>query len=290
MCEYRHRTSEFVLTPEGPAIPAPPVLPSVIGHRGAAGCGPENTLGGLRRAAALGCRWVEFDVRLTADREPILLHDDRLDRTSDGQGAVARLPLAAIRQYDAGSWFSPDFAGEAIPTLFETVAILAEFGLGANVELKAGRASAAETGKVAAGALARFWPAHLPAPLISSFSAEALLAAQREAPQIARGLLCRSIPRDWRERAENLGCVSLHADQRRLSPAIVAKIRASGYSVLAYTVNEPARADALLTWGVTSVFSDVPHIILAALGGGSLPQTIAATAGATALSRQGIVR
>jgi glycerophosphoryl diester phosphodiesterase len=278
------------LRTEGPATPAFPPLPSVIGHRGAAGCGPENTLAGLRRAAAFGCRWVEFDVRLTGDREPILLHDDRLDRTSDGRGAVARLPLAAVRRYDAGSWFSPSFAGETIPTLAEAVAALAELGLGANVELKADRAGAAETGEVTAGALARLWPAHLPAPLISSFSAEALLAARREAPQIARGLLCRSIPRDWRERAQSLGCVSLHADHRRLNAALVAKIRASGYSVLAYTVNEPALADVLLTWGVTSVFSDVPHIILAAVAGGGIRGSAADAAGPTALSRQGAVR
>ncbi len=251
----------------------------MIGHRGAAACAPENTLAGLRHARALDCRWVEFDVRLTEDREPILLHDDRLNRTTDGRGRAARLPLAAIRRHDAGSWFSPAFAGEPIPTLAEAVALLGQLGLGANIELKAGVADAADIGSVTAGALAQLWPAELPAPLISSFSTEALLAARRAAPHFARGMLCRSIPRDWRERAESLGCVSIHADHRRLGAAIVAEIRASGYSVLAYTVNEPARADVLLTWGVTSVFSDVPHIILAALAGGSSVQTVAVAAG-----------
>jgi glycerophosphoryl diester phosphodiesterase len=262
----------------------------VIGHRGVARCAPENTLAGLRRAKALGCRWVEFDVRLTDDGEPILLHDDRLDRTTDGRGKAARLPLAAIRRLDAGRWFDPEFAGERVPTLAEAVALLAELGLGANIELKAGGTSAADTGRVAAEALARLWPPQLPAPLISSFSPEALLAAGQTTAQIGRGMLCRSIPRDWRERAENLGCVSIHADHRRLDPAIVAEIRASGYSVLAYTVNEPARADAVLTWGVTSVFSDVPHIILAALADGASRQTVAAAAGPAAISRQGAVR
>jgi glycerophosphoryl diester phosphodiesterase len=270
--------------------PGRPALPSVIGHRGAAGCAPENTLVGLRHAKALDCRWVEFDVRLTGDGEPILLHDDRLHRTTDGHGTAARLPLAAIRRRDAGSWFSPDFAGEPIPTLAEAVALLAKLGLGANIELKAGRAGAADIGRVAAGVLARLWPPQLPAPLISSFSPEALTAARQSAPQLARGMLCRSVPRDWRERAENLGCVSIHADHRRLSPATVAEIRAWGYAVLAYTVNEPARAEVLLSWGVASVFSDVPHIILAALSGGSSRQTVATAAGPVAVSRQGAVR
>jgi glycerophosphoryl diester phosphodiesterase len=262
----------------------------VIGHRGAAGCAPENTLAGLRRAKMLDCRWVEFDIRLTGDREPILLHDGRLDRTTDGRGRAARLSLAAIRRHDAGSWFSPAFAGEPIPTLAEAVALLAELGLGANIELKAGRANAVDTGRVAAGALARLWPPQLPAPLISSFSTEALVAARQSAPQFACGILCRSIPRDWRKRAKNLGCVAIHADHRRLSPATVAEIRASGYAVLAYTVNEPARAHVLFTWGVTSVFSDVPHIILAALAGGSSRQTVAVAGGPAAISRQGTVR
>jgi glycerophosphoryl diester phosphodiesterase len=252
-----------------PAIPAPPVLPSVIGHRGAAGCAPENTLAALRWAKALDCRWVEFDVRLTADREPILLHDDRLARTTDGRGQVVRLPLAALRRHDAGGWFAPEFAGERIPTLAEAVALLAELELGANIELKAGRGDAADTGRVVAGALDQLWPPHLPAPLLSSFSPEALAAARLCAPQFARGRLFRRVPRDWRRRAETFGCASIHANHRRLAPTIVAEIRESGYCLLAYTVNEPARARVLLNWGVTSVISDVPHIILAGLDGGS---------------------
>src|SRR5215471_6805211 len=80
-------------------------LPSVIGHRGAASSAPENTLAGLRRAKMLDCRWVEFDVRLTADGHPVLLHDSRLERTTDGRGKVTALALAAVRRCDAGGWF-----------------------------------------------------------------------------------------------------------------------------------------------------------------------------------------
>jgi glycerophosphoryl diester phosphodiesterase len=233
---------------------------------------------------------VEFDVRLTADCEPILLHDDRLDRTTDGRGKVARLPLAAIRRHDAGSWFSRAFAGETVPTLAEAVTQLMELGLGANIELKAGRAGAADTGRAAACVLARSWPRELPAPLISSFSPAALMAARQIAPQFARGMLFRSIPRDWRARAESLGCVSIHADHRRLNPSIVASIRDRGYSVLAFTVNEAARARMLLSWGVTSVFSDVPHIILAAVTGGDCRRSVVTAPGSVAVLRQGTIR
>jgi len=242
-----------------------PLLPPVIGHRGAAACAPENTLGGFRRARALGCRWVEFDVRLTADGELILLHDERLERTTDGSGKACAQPLATIRRHDAGGWFGPAFAGEIVPTLAEAVGVLGELGLGANVELKAARGREAETGAAAADLLRRSWPPHLPAPLISSFLPTALAAARDHAPEIARGLLVRAVPRHRRLLAGSLGCVSVHAEHGHLRPGIVAEMRESGYSVLAYTVNDPARARELFAWGVTSVFSDVPHMILAEL-------------------------
>src|SRR6516164_8365079 len=100
--------------------------------------------------------------------------------------------------------------------------------------------------------------------LISSFIEEALSAARSCAPSIARGLLFRAVPRNWRLRAEKLGCSTIHADHRRLHPALVAEICEAGYPLLTYTVNDAARAAMLFSWGVTSVFSDVPYIICAA--------------------------
>ena len=101
-----------------------PGLQPVIGHRGAAARAPENTLAGLRRARELGAAWVEFDVMLTADRVPVLIHDETLERTTTGRGEVARHTAAEIRALDAGGWFAPEFAGERVPTLAEAVALL----------------------------------------------------------------------------------------------------------------------------------------------------------------------
>lgn len=242
-----------------------PDFPAVIGHRGAAGCAPENTLAGLRRASRLGCRWVEFDVRLTADNELVLLHDDRLERTTDGRGKLRRMPLSAVRRCDAGGWFDAAFAGEPVPTLAEAITVLDELGLGANIEVKSDRRWAAVTAIAAADLITRLWPSHLPAPLISSFTAEAVAAARDRAPGLARGMLVRAVPADWRRRAEALDCTAVNADHRLLRPAVVAEIRNAGYSVLAYTVNDAVRAGELFEWGVSSVFSDVPHVILAKL-------------------------
>jgi glycerophosphoryl diester phosphodiesterase len=242
-------------------------LPPVIGHRGAAGLAPENTLAGLRRACAAGCRWVEVDVRLAADGELVLLHDDRVDRTTNGRGRARRLPSAAIRRYDAGTWFGPAFAGERVPTLAEAIAVLAQCGLGVNIELKCEREDALETGIKAADCLSRRWPPELPPPMISSFVGDALEGARGRAPAIARALLLRR-PGGWR-RAAALGCVTVAVDHRSLRPGVVADIRAAGYPVLAYTVNDAARARELFGWGVFSVFSDVPQLIIGAIAAGA---------------------
>lgn len=240
-------------------------LPRVIGHRGAAALAPENTLAGLRCAGALGCRWVEFDVRISADARPVLLHDDRLERTTNGRGRARSLPLSAIRCCDAGSWFASSFAGEPVPTLEEAIGVLSELGLGANLELKSTPDNATETGTAAADLLTRLWPPHLPAPLISSFVPEAIRAARERAPSLAYSLLLKSAAgQRWREAAA-LGCTTVNVDHRRLRPAIVGEIRTAGFAVLAYTVNDVLRACELFEWGVAAVISDVPHLILAAI-------------------------
>jgi glycerophosphoryl diester phosphodiesterase len=237
------------------------LLPPVIGHRGAAARAPENTLAGLRRARALGCSWVEFDVRLTADGVPVLCHDPRLDRTTDGSGAVSAMSFGAVRDCDSGGWFGAEFAGERIPTLKEALSLAAELGLAANIELKSDRGGEYATAAAVAAALQRLGDA-APPVLVSSFQQPAVAAMRDLAPHVARGVLFRIVPRGWAEIAHHLGCAAIGADHRRLSPRRIAAIRTAGYPLLAYTVNDPARARLLYAWGVTSVFSDVPDIIL----------------------------
>jgi len=243
------------------ALP-PPIAPPVIGHRGAAGLAPENTLASFRRAAALGVEMVEFDVRLTADRQPVVFHDDELERTTTGTGAVAAHSLAELKRLDAGSWFAPQFGGERIATLDEVLLLCLELGMAVNMEIKPDRERAAETARVALERAAGLWPATAPPPLVSSFTGACLAVARDLAPAWPRGLLVDSVPDDWRAQAEACDCVAVHADHRRLDRAEVAAITGSGRSVLAYTVNDPARARALRAMGVCSIFSDSPAIVM----------------------------
>jgi len=245
--------------------PTTPGLASVIGHRGAAARAPENTLAGLRTAHALGARWVEFDVMLTADGAPVLIHDETLSRTTNGRGRVAQRTLAEIRALDAGRWHGPAFAGERVPTLEEAVAVLVELGLHANVEIKPARGHAPATGEVVAGTLAQLWPPDGPRLLLSSFERQALAAALRTAPAIPRGLLARRLPADWREAMVGLGCTTLHLDHSEITEPGLEALVGQGVPVLLYTVNQLARAARLLADGAAAVFTDVPDTLLAGL-------------------------
>jgi glycerophosphoryl diester phosphodiesterase len=241
-------------------VPAPGERPGprIIGHRGAALSAPENTLAGFLMAAALGVSWVEFDVRLSRDGRCILLHDDSLDRTTNGQGPAASCDFAEIRRLDAGTWFGPEFRGQRVPSLEETIDLLAELKLGAVVELKPAPGAESATGHAAAALLAERWPAQQPPPILSSFKPAALAAARDAAPHFARALLLGPVARDWRQQMDALDCSLLNADQRRLDRAIVESVRAAGIPLFAYTVNTADRAAKLFAWGVEAVFSDCP--------------------------------
>ena len=233
-------------------------VPRIIAHRGASGSAPENTIAAFRKAAELGAKWVEFDAKLTRDNHAIAMHDDKLDRTTSGQGKVAETDWAEISGLDAGSWFSGEFAGERVPTLSQAIATLAELGLGANIEIKPCPGRETETGHMVAAQLVEEWPAALPVPLFSSFSAVSLAAAMDVAPQIPRALLAKRIKLDWDERLSAQQCAALHTNHKYLNAVELGQIRDAGYAVRVYTVNDAARARELFGWGVDGVITDYP--------------------------------
>lgn len=241
-------------------------IPPVIGHRGACGYAPENTLASLREAARRGVRWVEFDVMLSRDGVPILFHDETLSRTTDGAGRVPETDWDDLKILDAGRWKGEAFAGERIPNLDQALGLLADLGLGANVEIKPARGFEAATGETVGRALRDGWPATLPPPLLSSFSEVALQAARSTAPDLPRAALVRDIPPDWQDVMKRLAATSLHCAHEKLDEAAVRHI---SVPLRCYTVNDAARAAALFAWGVSSVFSDVPDKILASVNGPS---------------------
>ena len=244
-------------------------LPPVIGHRGAPAAAPENTLASLRKAHELGARWVEFDVKLTRDGYPILAHDDRLERTTDGRGRFAERTLAETLELDAGSWFAPAFAGERVPTFEAALALCGALGLGINVEIKPCRGREVETARVAVETLLAHWSAALPLPLISSFAPICLAVAREVAPELPRGYLAGRLPPRWQAQLAAYGCCTLNLDQRRLGARQRAAVVAAGVPLLLYTVNDPRAAREQLSHGVRAVFTDRVREVLLALAAGS---------------------
>ncbi|MEX3943564.1 glycerophosphodiester phosphodiesterase [Paraburkholderia sp. BR10937] len=233
--------------------------PRVAAHRGGGTLAPENTLAGLRTGASLGHTLVEFDARLSVDNVAFLLHDDTVNRTSNGHGAAACMRYAELSTLDAGSWRDARFTGEPMPTLAQVAVCCRELGLAANVEIKPCAGRDVETGRMVGAEAARLWEQETQAgmpPLLSSFSYAALEAARESAPQLPRGLLFERVPADWREQTAALECVSLHASHRHLDEALVERIKSAGLFILAYTVNDLDRARQLVSWGVDTVCTD----------------------------------
>ncbi|KVD91919.1 glycerophosphoryl diester phosphodiesterase [Burkholderia ubonensis] len=231
--------------------------PRVVAHRGGGTLAPENTLAALDEGARRGHAMVEFDAKLSADDVTFLLHDDTVDRTSDGHGQAARMRYAELAALDAGAWFDARFAGERMPTFEVAAARCVALGLMANVEIKPCPGRERETGQRVAADAAAYWRDAAVPPLLSSFSFEALQQARETAPELPRGMLYEAVPDDWYAQVVDvLGCVSLHADHTRLDEPLVRAIKAAGLRILVYTVNDPERARELVRWGVDAVCTD----------------------------------
>ncbi len=224
-------------------------LPRWIAHRGGGSLAPENTLAGLRLAARLGYRAVEFDVMLSADGTPFLIHDETLARTTNGDGRVCATPDGVLLTLDAGG-------GERIPTMAAAAALCRQYGLLANVEIKPAAGYERQTAEVVARHCVALWQEAEILPLISSFSMEALAIARDLAPAIPRGLLFDAVPADWHRQLLSLGGVTLHCNARQVRSEVLAEAAAQAVPVLCYTVNSVAASKKLLASGVSAMFTD----------------------------------
>jgi glycerophosphoryl diester phosphodiesterase len=223
--------------------------PRILAHRGGGSLAPENTLGAIRFGASRGFKGVEFDVMLAGDATPVLIHDETLERTTNGRGAVAATPYPTLAGLNAGN-------GEPVPSFDQAARLCRELGLWANVEIKPAKGYERATGEAVAKMAADLWRGAGVPPLLSSFSSEALARARDIAPGLPRGFLVGKIPPDWEARLRDLQCVALHCNYKHLSREMAAQVRAGGNALLVYTVNEPADAQRLLGWGVDCIVTD----------------------------------
>ncbi|MBA4214902.1 MAG: glycerophosphodiester phosphodiesterase [Polaromonas sp.] len=237
-------------------LPAWP-YPRWIAHRGAGKLAPENTLSAFRLGAAHGYRMAECDAKLSADGVVFLLHDDTLDRTTNGHGLGGDQPWSALSQLDAGHWHSRAYAGEPLATLESVARHCQANACWLNIEIKPTPGLEAQTGRAVAAAALRLWQDQ-PGwpPLLTSFQSEALQAAKVAAPELPRGLLLDTLWSGWLEVARSLECVAVLCNHALWDEALVATARGAGLRMLAYTVNDDWAARRLLDLGLDGIITD----------------------------------
>jgi glycerophosphoryl diester phosphodiesterase len=242
------------------------IFPRIIAHRGGGILAPENTIRAIEVGMKFGFKAIEFDVMLSKDSVPFLMHDEILSRTV-GSGVhreklLCDLDSSELIQIDAGSWFDVSITDVKIPLFEDVIKFCVSNNVWMNIEIKPAEGFDIITGQVVAELTNTYFPIHSestsPLPLFSSFSYEALLSAKQRAPHIPRGYLIESLRHtpQWKEQMVSLQAIAVHTDHKYLTAEDVTEIKACGYGLFCYTVNDLARAAELTAMGVDAFCTD----------------------------------
>lgn len=235
--------------------------PEVIGHRGCAGLEPENTIRAFRRASEIGCAAVELDIRLSKEGHVMVIHDETVDRTTDGSGGVADLTAAEFARLDAGG-------GDPVPRLAEVFETLGDTGLLFQIELK-GR----DTEEPVAELVRQF--GMVGRVRFTSFFHRRVARMRELLPDARRGLLVACNPLNPCRLVQEAGATSLHVDARRIDAELVDRVHRCGAEVIAWgRIETPELARFLVVAGVDAIGSDRPDIVIAALSDSQFSSTI----------------
>jgi len=234
-----------------------------IAHRGASAAAPANTMAAFEKAIELGADGIEFDVHLSADGVPVVIHDFSVDATTDGSGRVSSLTLAQLEELDAGSYFAPAFTGERIPTLEKVLATVSDRLL-LNVELKS--MSLCDNGleRAVITQVERHGLGNDNRVLFSSFNPFSLRRAKKIAPHIPVGLLYAidlplPLRRAWL--APLAPHEARHPEHRMVNARYMAWARQRNYQVNVWTTDDPGRMQRLIDLGVDSIITNVPDVL-----------------------------
>lgn len=231
-------------------IPAP----QIIAHRGASVGAPENTFSAYRTALAIGVHGIELDAHLSADGEPIIIHDHLLDRTTNGQGPVGEHTLVELRKLDVGRWFGEDFAGEQIPTLAEVLDVLRDIRV--IVEIKSGLVRYAG---IAARVAAVIRASGHPRVTVSSFDHPVLVEIKEALPEQETAVLYVARPVNAIRLARDAGAVILHPHWSLLTLDVVSSAHDAGLRVETWVVDEPVDQTRMIAMGVDAIMTNDPR-------------------------------
>ena len=231
----------------------------LIAHRGASGYAPENTMAAFRKAVAMGLSFIETDLQLSRDARFVAIHDDTVNRTTNGQGAVHDLSLAELRRLDAGSWFGSAFTGERIPTLEEILEFAKRHDVVFYLELKPGGSWGGEHALIGSlresGEIARV--------VVISFDSAIVAAVRKAEPTLMTGVLYDGQIEKPIEKALEIGARQLVIRGDLVTPAMIAEAKRNDLQVICWTVNHPAHMRMLVSAGVAGIMSDYPDRLAA---------------------------
>ena len=232
-------------------------MAKVFGHRGCSGTYPENTMLSFRKAVEAGVDGMEFDLHLTKDNRLVIIHDETIDRTSNGSGTVRDMTLAELRQYD----FSASFAGKygfcPIPTLEEYFDLVKDLPLVTNIELKTG---VWEYPGIEQAAIDMIRAYHLEDRIIfSSFNHTTVERCKQLAPDIKCGFLTENWPYGYGAYTAAHGIECCHPPLRMLTEKTVTEMHGTGCEINTWTVNTEEDAKQLAAWGVDVLIGNYPE-------------------------------
>lgn len=237
--------------------------PLVIAHRGASSEAPENTLAAFRKGLEIGVDGFELDVHMSKDGELVVIHDETVDRTTNGSGWIKDMTLSELEALDAGSWFDPSFNKEKIPTLKQVLELISDKSELINIELKSGLVIYPEIEHKVIETLREFNV--MDKTIISSFNHYSLRTVKEVEPQVRTGILyMEGLVGPWIY-ASRVPADALHPAFYLVVPEIVRNAQDAGLSVNVWTVDTADDMMRMVASGVDAVITNYPGEMLSLL-------------------------
>lgn len=239
----------------------------VIAHRGASTYAPENTFAAFDLALEMGARHLELDVQLSSDGHLVVIHDDLVNRTTNGWGRVGKHKLAELQALDAGAWFDKKFAGERIPTL---QAVLERYRGRAHLHVEIKGKTAGLSERTADLIRELGWTRDV---TMTSFQKDKLEALRAYAPELPAGWLLRTIDDEILNEASRFGIAQLCPKADTVTPELVVQLRTAGFHVRAWGVANEALMREMVAAGVDGMTVNFPDRLISYLAARSSDTT-----------------
>ena len=236
------------------------VKDKIIGHRGASMYAPENSASSLKLASLMGIEWIETDVQITLDNKLVIFHDEKLERTSNGEGFLALKKFSDLKKLDIGSWFSKEFEGERILSIVEFLDLIKKYEFSLQLEIKHMHGKEYEIVEEIVKQIEPYLDYFKGKLFVSSFSEKCLRLFSRKLPKIPLALALSFVPKFPDQIANEAGVDILHFGDEFVDNSSLERLTKSKTEFAVATVNDKKRALFLLRNGVQSILTDDPKI------------------------------